>query len=230
MSKILVALDVPTVEEASELGGDLVDHVAGFKVGLQLLARSGARAVEVIARLGKPVFADAKLHDIPNTVERAASQLASVGARWVTAHASGGRDMIAAAVTGMGRPPRQSGVLAVTVLTSLSEGELDSVGIRDTLSEQVSRLAGLAARSGAEGVVCSPGEAGIVKSTTPELVVVTPGIRLGGGDIHDQRRVASPEAAVEAGADYLVIGRAITGASDPAQTAEMISKSIALLA
>lgn len=227
MSRILVALDVSSMSSALALAEELADHVAGFKVGLQLMTSSGPRAVEEVAKLGKPVFADAKLHDIPNTVEHAAANLAAAGARWVTAHVSGGAEMMKAAVAGVAEGSGgESGILGVTVLTSLNDGQLDELGMTPSVTDRVTLLARLAERDGAEGLICSPNEIAIVKATVPRLTVVTPGIRLEGGATHDQRRVATPTAAMRAGADYLVIGRAITSAPDPVDVARSIAQSL----
>lgn len=222
MNPVLVALDVPTLDEARHLARDLVDHVGGFKVGMELLMGSGPRAIEAIAGIGKPVFADAKLHDIPNTVERAASRVSSAGARWVTVHAAGGQQMMEAARVGMGG----QGVLAVTMLTSLSSSDLAGLGIGDLADGYVTRLAKIASAAGAEGVVCSPGEIRNVKESQPGLKVFTPGVRPGGSPADDQKRVATPEAARADGADFLVIGRPITQAPDPAAAAREIAGAI----
>lgn len=225
---ILVALDVPTAEEAVRLAQALAPHVGGFKVGLELLMGPGPGTVGAIAQLGRPVFADAKLHDIPNTVEASAAALARMGARWVTVHASGGREQMQAAVEGLhrGAGGREVGVLGVTVLTSLDDSDLAQIGFGRTAGSQTSRLAKLAAGSGAEGVICSPRELGVVASVAPELLKVTPGIRPGGSD-DDQKRVTTPEEAIDRGADWLVIGRPITKAPDPVEAAIQIAASIA---
>lgn len=225
---VLVALDVPTAEEAVRLATALRPHVAGFKVGLELLMGPGPAVVATVAELGKPVFCDAKLHDIPNTVGRAARRLGRMGARWVSAHASGGADMLRAAGEGLvaGAAGAPSGILAITVLTSLDAATLAAVGVAGSPGRQVARLARLAAGAGVEGVVCSVKELGDVAQVAPDLVRVTPGIRPAGVDADDQARVATPEEAVDRGADLLVIGRAITGAPDPVAAAERISRSI----
>ena len=223
---ILVALDTTDLERAMEVAGELAGHVSGFKVGLELLTGAGPEALRRVAGLGMPVMADAKLHDIPNTVERAASNIASAGARWVTAHALGGSEMLAAAVHGMQGSNEASGVIGVTMLTSLDQGHLIEAGIDTALPGIVGRLADVAAAAGAEGIVCSPLEASSVKARHGDMVVMTPGIRLSEGDIHDQRRVMTPAAASDAGADYLIIGRAITAADDPVAVVESISKSL----
>lgn len=222
VSPIIVALDYAEIGPAKTMAVQLREHVAGFKVGLELLMGEGPSAIEAIAGLDKPVFVDAKLHDIPKTVEKAAARVAAAGARWVTVHASGGEEMIAAAVTGMaGR-----GVLAVTVLTSLDYEGLRAVGVDAPVVDQVLRTASLAAQARAEGVVCSPGEVAALKSAQPGLSIFTPGVRPRGSAAHDQKRVATPTEAMRAGADYLVIGRPITEAPDPVDAAREIASSI----
>jgi orotidine-5'-phosphate decarboxylase len=214
---ILVALDVASAEEAVRLATSLGPHVGGFKVGLELLMGPGPGVVAALARLDKPVFADAKLHDIPNTVFRAARQLGTLGARWVTVHAAGGSRMLEAARAGLeaGAAGRPSGVLAVTVLTSLTEEDLTESGISGSPGRLTARLAKLAAAAGCEGVICSPQELGVIAQVAPGLLKVTPGIRPGGSTPDDQRRTSSPAEAIDRGADYLVIGRAILGSADP---------------
>lgn len=223
---ILVALDVGSAEEAVRLARAVAQHVGGFKIGLGLLHGPGPGTVAALAALGKPVFADAKLHDIPSQVETAAAQLGRVGARWVTAHVGGGGAMLEAAVAGLGRGAAgPAGILGVTVLTSLDEAALAAVGIASTPGKLVSRMARVASRSGCEGLVCSPLELGVVATVAPELVKVTPGIRLVDGD-DDQMRTATPEAALARGADWLVIGRPITQAADPVAAAEHLARAL----
>lgn len=227
-SPILVALDVPTVDEALTLARTVESHVAGFKVGLELMMGSGPGIIETLAHLGKPVFADAKLHDIPNTVRNAARRLGEHGARWVTVHASGGEAMMSAAVQGLseGSGARECGVLAVTVLTSLTDADLRRGGIDSPAQAQAIRLATMADEAGVEGVVCSPHEIELIRDRAPRLMTVVPGIRPAGSDRHDQARIATPEEAIQKGATFLVIGRAITAASDPRIAAREIASSI----
>ncbi len=228
VNPILVALDTGDIGRARDLAERLLGRVGGFKVGLELIMSEGPKAVTHIAELGAPVFADAKLHDIPNTVSRAAYELARHGARWITVHASGGGEMISAAVSGFdeGGGGQGVGVLAVTVLTSLDGEDLVATGIGKSLDGQVEALSILAAKHGAEGVVCSPNEAPIVKKASGELLVVTPGIRLPSGNHDDQKRVTTPANALRNGADWLVIGRAITGSNDPVHAVDEIANSL----
>lgn len=224
MNRIVVALDYPDVDEARAMAEKLLDDVAGFKVGLELVSGSGPEAITAVAALGKPVFADLKLHDIPNTVRGAATRIAAAGARWVTVHAAGGREMMEAAVTGMGG----TGVLAVTVLTSFAEHDLESIGVRSGLENQVIGLAELAVEAGVEGLVCAPGDVAAIRAKGIASTVFTPGIRLEGSTGNDdQKRVGTPVSAVTAGADYLVIGRPITKAPDPVSALREITASLA---
>lgn len=217
---IIVALDVRTAEEAVRVAQQVKPHVGGFKVGLGLLHGPGPGVVAALARLDRPVFADAKLHDIPSQVAAAARRLGSHGARWVTAHVGGGEAMLEAAVEGLqqGAGAARAGVLGVTVLTSLDTADLHRLGIPKTPGELVSKMAKVAQEAGCEGVVCSPRELGVVAQVAPDLVKCTPGIRLAERD-DDQQRTATPAHALERGADLLVIGRPITGAPDPEEAA-----------
>jgi orotidine-5'-phosphate decarboxylase len=217
-SRIIVALDVPTSVAAMALAESVRHHVAGFKIGLGLLHGPGPQLIQDLADLGRPVFADAKLHDIPSQVEAAARHLGEHGARWVTVHASGGPDMIAAAVTGLSESNPTAGVLAVTVLTSLEAGALAAVGIDASPQHLVARMAKAAAAGGCEGIVSSPHELATVAAAAPRLLRVIPGIRLVPSD-DDQARTATPAEAIAAGADLLVVGRPITLAPDPAAVA-----------
>lgn len=223
---VLVALDLPTAEEAVRMARSLAPHVGGFKVGLELLMGPGPAVVAAVAELGKPVFCDAKLHDIPNTVEHAARQVGRLGARWLTVHAGGGEAMLRAAVEGLASAGNEAGILAVTVLTSLDAAALSSTGVTGSPGKQVARLARLAASAGVEGVVCSVKELGDVAQVAPDLVKVTPGVRPPGADAGDQARVATPQEAMARGADLLVIGRPITRAPDPVAAAAAIAAEL----
>ena len=223
---ILVALDLPSAEEAVRVAKAVEPHVGGFKIGLGLLHGPGPATVAALTSLGKPVFVDAKLHDIPSQVETAARHLGTVGARWVTAHVSGSKPMLEAAVKGLREGNSAGGILGVTVLTSLDEASLAAVGIPLTPGKLVSRMARAAEAAGCEGIVCSPKEIGVVAEVAPGLVKVIPGIRPGGSPDDDQRRTASPAEAIDRGADYLVIGRPITQAADPVAVAAEIAATV----
>lgn len=228
MNPVLVALDYSDLDRALSVARETSDHVGGYKVGLELLMAEGPRAVATIAEIGLPVFADAKLHDIPNTVAGAARQLASHGARWVTVHAAGGSDMMSAAVDGLaqGAEGREVGMLTVTVLTSLDEADLESIGLAGPISRRTVALAKLGRGAGTEGVVVSPHEVAAVRDAAPNLLIVTPGIRPDGAGSQDQKRFATPDMALAAGADLLVIGRAITEAGEPREAARAVAEMI----
>lgn len=225
---VIAALDFSEARAAIEVAEVLRPYVGGFKVGLELLTGPGPAVVAAVRDLGLPVFVDAKLHDIPTTVGRAARNLGTLGARWVTAHGVGGEAMLRAAAEGLaeGAGGHAAGVLVITVLTSLTAPDLASTGVAGTPGRQVARIAKLAASTGMEGVVCSVKELGDVAQVAPRLTKVTPGIRPGGSDTDDQARSATPEEAVARGADWMVVGRAITRAYDPAAAAAALLRSL----
>ena len=211
----IVALDVPTMSAAHALVERLGDTADFYKVGLQLYTAEGPRVVEWLRAAQKRVFLDLKLHDIPNTVRGAAKSAASLGVQLLTVHAVGGDAMLRAAVDGAGA---ETGILAVTVLTSMSQGEFETARGHSVLSvaTEVQRLASLAAAAGAHGIVCAGAEVALVRSVHGEaLRTLVPGIRLGGTPAHDQARVMTPREAAEVGASYVVIGRTVTAADDP---------------
>jgi orotidine-5'-phosphate decarboxylase len=221
--RIVVALDVPTLVEADQLASRLAGAVGWFKVGLELFAAHGPAAVEAIRSHG-PVFLDLKLHDIPTTVERAASRVADLGVGLLTVHASGGPAMVESAVRGLGTGGE---VLAVTVLTSMSDADLVAVGAPPA-AQQVPALARLAVGAGAPGLVCAPTDLTAVRAAVGASTrLVTPGVRPAGSAADDQARVATPAQAVLDGADLLVIGRPITRAEDPAAAAAAIAAELA---
>jgi len=224
---IIVALDLPTAEAAVKMAKQVAPHVGAFKVGLGLLHGPGPGTIDALVRLGLPVFADAKLHDIPSQVAAAAERLGRHGARWVTAHVSGGQAMLEAAVEGLthGAGNAEAGILGVSVLTSLDASDLERIGIHRTPGQLVSKMARVAHDGGCEGIVCSPLELNVVRQVAPDLVRVTPGIRVGNRD-DDQTRTGSPRDAIAKGATYLVIGRPITRSPDPVQAATAILSEI----
>ncbi len=220
--RIVVALDVPTIEEARDLAAALAGEVGWLKVGLELFTAHGRDAVRAVADHA-PVFLDLKLHDIPNTVERAAAQVADLGVGLLTVHASGGPAMIEGAVRGLGDGGE---ILAVTVLTSMREQDLAAVG-QPPAAEQVPNLARMATEAGAPGLVCAPPDLIAVRAAVgPEVRLVTPGVRPAGASADDQARVATPAGAVADGADLLVIGRPITRAEDPVAAARAIAAEL----
>lgn len=224
---VIVALDLGSAEEAVAMATDLAPHVGAFKVGLGLLHGPGPGVIDALVRLDTPVFADAKLHDIPSQVRAAAYRLGAHGARWVTAHVGGGLAMIEAAVEGLtaGAGSAKAGVLGVSVLTSLDSPDLERIGIQRSPGQLVGKMAKVAAAGGCEGLVCSPRELNVVAQAAPNLVRVTPGIRIGQVD-DDQARTSTPADAIARGADWLVVGRPITAAPDPVEAARAIAASI----
>ena len=227
--RIIFALDYPGLEQA-RVGAELLRSEVGvLKVGLELLSRDGAAAMRIGEGLGLDLFADWKLHDIPETVDRAVAGVAASGARFVTVHAAGGAAMLARAATRAEREGTGLVVLAITVLTSLDARDLAAQGIAGDASEQVLRLARLAWSAGVRGFVCSPVEVAQLRSALgPDAILVTPGVRPAGADAGDQKRVATPADAMAAGADWVVVGRPIRDAADPPAAARSIAKEIAL--
>ncbi len=225
---VFVALDTPDLSHALELAAAVKGHVGGLKVGLEFISAQGPDGIGKIVALGLPVFADVKFHDIPNTVAGAARAIGETGADIFNVHASGGTAMMRAAAEAAARFHPRPKVIAVTVLTSLADADLESVGQIGPAAGLVSRLAKLAKKSGLDGVVCSPQEIALVREACgAEFLIVTPGVRPAGAALGDQRRVTTPGEAVRAGADILVIGRPITGAADPAAAARAIADEIA---
>jgi orotidine-5'-phosphate decarboxylase len=232
MSPVLVALDVDSVPQAAALVAALGSTVGGFKVGKQLFVSEGPAALAPVREAGHRVFLDLKFHDIPNTVAGAVRAASRQGAWMLTVHASGGRDMLRAAADAArddaakhGRPPAI--VVGVTVLTSLDQAALGTVGVAGALTDQVRRLARLAQDAGIDGVVASPQEIGVIREACgPDFLIVTPGIRPATGSRDDQARTLTPAEAVTAGASYLVIGRPITAAADPRAAAVAIASEI----
>ena len=217
--RLIFALDVPDHAKAKELAAKLRGRVGMFKIGLELFTSLGPRIVQDIQQAGVPVFLDLKLHDIPKTVERAARIISGLGVRFTTVHASGGREMLQAAVEGVSG---KVGILAVTVLTSTGQDEARAMGI-DSISDLVLQRARMAKEAGCAGVVCSGQEVKRVKeSCGAGLLAVCPGVRPAGGEKGDQKRVVTPSMALSDGADYIVVGRPIRDAVDPAEAARRI--------
>ena len=222
--RLCAALDFPTWSAAEPFARAVVPEVGMLKVGLELFAAEGPSAVRAASVLGRPVFLDLKLHDIPNTVEGAARGAAESGASLLTVHASGWADMIRAALRGAG--PRLR-IVAVTVLTSLDAAALALVGLAGPAEEAVVRLARLAIEAGAQGLVCSPLEVAAVRAAVgARPLLIVPGVRPTGASRGDLARVATPPEAVRAGADVLVIGRPLREARDAAAAARAIAASL----
>jgi len=212
---VFVALDVAGRAEALAIVAELRGLGAGWKIGKQLFTQEGPSLVKEIVAMGEEVFLDLKYHDIPNTVAQAGLPAARLGVTVFNVHAAGGRAMMAETRKALSAFPKRPLVLAVTVLTSLSAEDLAEVGYHDTPALQVARFARLAEEAGMDGVVASPLEIEIIRSVTqPSFKILTPGIRPAGGSQDDQKRIATPAAAIAAGADYLVVGRPVTQATD----------------
>ncbi len=229
---VFCAIDTPALQTALAVAGRVAPHVGGLKLGLEFFNANGPDGVRAITALGKPLFLDLKLHDIPNTVAGGIRAAMALGPAFITLHASGGRAMMRAAVDaardaagmlGLERPR----LLGVTVLTSLDGEDLATVGQDASVADQVDRLALLAGDSGLDGIICAPQEIARLRSLCGrEFTLVVPGIRPAGSDPGDQKRVMTPAQAMALGADHLVIGRPITRAEDPAQAARHIEQAL----
>jgi orotidine-5'-phosphate decarboxylase len=227
----IVALDVPDESAASDIVTALDGLCQFYKVGPELFTATGTRSVDALTDRGCRVFLDLKFHDIPNTVRAACRSAARAGASLLTIHCSGGVDMMHAAVAGAqdGSSGAPCEVLAVTVLTSLDAARLATVWGRVGIDvgAEVVRLAGLACEAGVAGVVCGGGEAALVRSTYGEaLSILVPGVRLAGSALDDQQRPTTPAAAAAAGADYVVVGRTVTGAADARGAMERVLREV----
>ena len=227
MARVIIPLDVPSLAEAMGVVDVLGEASDFYKVGLELFTREGSAAVRALKERDKRVFLDLKLHDIPNTVSRAVARARDLEVDLLTLHTTGGRAMMEAAADAAGDDLT---LLGVTVLTSMSASDMEDAWGRpvDSLQQEVVRLARLARESGVGGVVASVWEATPIKQAVgSDVVVVTPGIRLAGDSAHDQTRVSTPAEAVTAGSDYLVIGRSVTGAPDPAEALRRVYEEMA---
>jgi orotidine-5'-phosphate decarboxylase len=226
--RLIVALDFPSADAAFGLVDRLEGRCIWFKVGLELFVAAGPALIEPLVKRGCSIFLDLKFNDIPNTVAGAVRSGAALGVRMMTLHANGGPVMLAAAkesLAGMRDAPQ---LLAVTVLTSMDQAQVSAVGLERTPAAQVELLAKMGLDAGINGFVCSPQEVATLRALTgPEGVLVIPGIRPAGGELGDQKRVATPADTLRNGASYLVVGRPITQAADPATAAEGILKEMA---
>jgi orotidine-5'-phosphate decarboxylase len=226
--RLIVALDVPDAASAANLVGQLEKSCHWFKVGLELFVAAGPAVIEPLVARGHSVFLDLKFHDIPNTVAGAVRSAATLGVRMINVHAAGGPAMLAAAkaaLEGVENPPE---LLAVTMLTSMDQNQANAIGIDRSTAAQVELLARMGLDAGIRGFVCSPQEVATLRALTgPDGVLVTPGIRPAGSAVGDQKRIATPAEALRQGASYLVVGRPITQAPDPAEAAEAILKEMA---
>ena len=229
---IIAALDVPTAEEALKLAQEIAPAVGAFKIGKELFTSAGPDIVKRVRDTGAAVFLDLKFHDIPNTVAKAAAAAVRLDVQMLTLHASGGSEMMRAAEQAAQQTAQQLGrtaplVLGVTVLTSHDAGSLAEIGCEPNVGRQVERLSQLAAKSGLRGLICSPLELVALRQILPAgMQLVTPGIRTGAEKTDDQKRTLTPRAALQAGANWLVIGRPIYATPNPRLAAEQILASL----
>jgi orotidine-5'-phosphate decarboxylase len=231
--RLIVALDVSSAAEAQKIVSALGDSVHIYKVGMQLYTAEGPQIVRELVGSGRQVFLDLKYHDIPNTVASAVREAVQLGVSMLTVHASGGSKMLRAAVEAAPVPAdavrsNRLKVLAVTVLTSMDENDLNSVGVPGPVVDHVIRLASIALHAGCAGVVSSAREVKALREKLGEnFLIVNPGVRPAGADHGDQARVVTPAEAIQAGATHIVVGRPITAAKDPAAAARAINEEIA---
>lgn len=229
---VFCAIDTPDLDIAVVLAGRVAPHVGGLKLGLEFFNANGPDGVQAVTALGKPLFLDLKLHDIPNTVAGGIRAATALAPAFITIHASGGRAMMRAAADAATEAADKHGVtrprlLGVTVLTSLDDDDLATVGQDADVSNQVGRLAALSRESGLDGLICAPQEIARLRALCgPDFTLMVPGIRPAGSDRGDQKRVMTPAEAMALGADHLVIGRPITRAADPAKAAADIEADL----
>ncbi len=226
-SAVFCALDTPNISEAKQWAHSLHEYIDGIKIGMEFYYAHGAAGIQKVRPQNMPLFLDLKIHDIPNTASKALKSLTSLKADFLTLHASGGLDMMKACVETNAQLDHTSALLAVSVLTSLDQQDLTQMGIPDTPAVHVSRLAHLAQMAGCDGLVCSPHELRMLRAECDRTFkLVVPGIRPETHQKGDQKRVMTPCQAQESGADYLVIGRAITHSSDPVVAARQIKSDL----
>ena len=228
--KIIIALDYSTAAPALALAERLQPELCRLKVGKELFTAAGPAVLEKLMQRGFEIFLDLKFHDIPNTTAQACKAAAELGVWMVNVHALGGRKMLTAAADAIANTSKPPKLIAVTMLTSMAQEDLADIGIQATPAEMVLRLATLTRDCGLDGVVCSAQEAALLrKSCGTEFILVTPGIRPAQASLDDQSRVMTPQAALQAGSSYLVIGRPITQAADPLQALLNINKEIGVV-
>src|SRR5210317_1021116 len=225
---IILALDVNSLTKAQSILSDLKSRIGGVKLGMEFFNSFGPDGVREISKLGIPIFLDLKLHDIPITVYKTIKTLMELDIAIINVHSSGGRDMLEAAAKAKSEfKDKPTKLIAVTVLTSLDNNDIEEIGYKDNSEDLVLRLASLAKDSGLDGVVCSAKEISLIKSKLGKnFILVVPGIRLEKDNKNDQKRVMSPKKAINAGADLLVIGRPITDSKDPLKTIDNILENI----
>ncbi len=214
-TQLIVALDISSSEKIDKIIATLPEEIIWYKVGLELFTSQGHKAIDKLKNYNKKIFLDLKLHDIPNTVSKAIASIAELGVELTTIHATGSQAMLKAATQSLSDKRSNLKLLAVTVLTSLAEEDLKLLGISRTLPETVMELANMAINNGIHGLVCSQ----LLRKKFPDAILVTPGIRPVSAQINDQKRVATPSMAAKAGSDFIVVGRPILEAKDPAKVA-----------
>ncbi len=230
--RIFCALDTVDVAKAVDLANKLIGVVGGVKLGLEFYCSNGADGFKAVAETGMPIFLDLKFHDIPNTVAGAIRAVMPLAPKILTIHTQGGPEMMRRAAETAAEEAAKHGidkpwVTGVTILTSMDDRDLNAIGVKDVVADQVARLAALGATNDLDGMVCSPKEIKLARATTnPNFKLIVPGIRPVGSAAGDQKRVMTPADAVTAGADVLVIGRPITQTADPRAAAEAIAASI----
>jgi len=225
-TNLIVALDVPSMKEMEAALNRLPDAIEWYKVGLELFCAEGPAILEPLQKRNKKIFLDLKLHDIPRTVAHAVKTAAGHGVHLMTVHAIGGRAMLEAAAEAARECSRPPKLVAVTTLTSLSQDDFIDLGISRTVAEQATALGKLAVLAGIDGLVTSAHEARDLRQRFPEALLVTPGIRMPGGEVGDQKRVATPCFAVQQGATHLVVGRPVLQADDPSEAVSAILADI----
>jgi orotidine-5'-phosphate decarboxylase len=225
--KIIIALDYSDEKSAIAMVKQLSPELCRIKIGKELFVSCGPQLVEKISKMGFEIFLDLKFHDIPNTVAGACNAAANLGVWMVNVHASGGLKMMQAAREAIENNSHKPLLIAVTILTSLDNQALSEIGYKNNTQQQVLQLAKLTQHAGLDGIVCSPLEAHQIKSeTNKDFILVTPGVRPKGSDVNDQSRIMTPKQALEAGSNYLVIGRPITASENPLKALEEISLEI----
>ena len=227
-SKVIVALDYPTAQQANDFVQQVDTSLCKLKVGKELFTAEGPRFVEGLVKQGFDVFLDLKFHDIPNTVANACSVAADLGVWMVNVHALGGRKMMTTAAEALANKQQRPLLIAVTILTSMGTEDIAEIGLAGEPADSVARLAALADESGLDGVVCSPMEVAMLREQrSSDFKLVTPGIRPADSAKGDQKRIMTPVDAITTGSSYLVIGRPITQADNPMQTLQKINNEIA---
>lgn len=220
---VYVAIDTPDLDHASDLVGRVKNHIGGIKLGLEFFSANGHHGVHEMAKHGLPIFLDLKLHDIPNTVAKAVQALNPLEPAILTVHAAGGRAMLEDAKAAAGSNTK---VVAVTVLTSLDDEDLNNIGVNGSSADQVRRLANLAREAGLDGIVCSGEEVKTIRKEWKDGYFVVPGVRPSNGEIGDQKRTVTPAEAMSRGASIIVVGRPITKAEDPDLAARAIEATL----